>query len=58
MGGSCRGEITRLNRKIATICCNPSGHWRVSPTQLRPIADAFRSPTERVVSMSANRKPG
>lgn len=52
-----QGEITRLNRKTATVCCDPSGHWRVSPALLRPIAHPFRSPTERVVSISANRKP-
>ena len=27
-----QGEITRLNRKTATVCCNPSGNWRVSPS--------------------------
>ena len=52
-----QGEITRLNRKTATISCNPSGHWRVSPALLRPIVDASRSPTHRVLSISANRKP-
>lgn len=32
-----RGEITRLNRKTATVCCDASGHWRVSPALLRPV---------------------
>ena len=31
-----QGEITKLNRKAATICCNPSGHWRVSPSLPAP----------------------
>jgi hypothetical protein len=53
-----QGEITRLNRKTATIGCEPSGHWRVSPAFLRPITDTLRSLSERVVSISANRKPG
>jgi hypothetical protein len=53
-----QGEITKLNRKTATIDCDPSGYWRVSPAFLRPITDALVSPTERVVPISANRKPG
>jgi hypothetical protein len=58
-GRTLQGEITRLNRKTATVCCNPSGHWRVSPALLRPIVDhqTYRSPTERVVPISANRTP-
>lgn len=58
-GRTLQGEITRLNRKTATVCCNPSGHWRVSPALLRPIIDhqACGSPTERVVPISANRTP-
>jgi hypothetical protein len=39
-GRTLQGEITRLNRKTATVCCNPSGHWRVTPTLLRPITNA------------------
>lgn len=56
-GRTLQGEITRLNRKTATVCCNPSGHWRVSPALLRPIVEhgPYRSPTERVVLISANR---
>jgi hypothetical protein len=58
-GRTLRGDITRLNRKTATVCCNPSGHWRVSPALLRPLIDheSYRSPTERVVPMPANRTP-
>ncbi len=50
-----QGEIVRLNRKTATVCCNPSGHWRVSPTLLRPIGHAG-APTARVVPMPADRR--
>lgn len=32
-----QGEITRLNRKTATVCCDAAGHWRVSPALLRPL---------------------
>lgn len=32
-----QGEITRLNRKTATVCCDQAGHWRVSPSLLRPL---------------------
>jgi hypothetical protein len=38
-GRTLQGDIARLNRKTATVCGNPSGHWRVSPALLRPIAD-------------------
>jgi hypothetical protein len=52
-GRTLQGAITRLNRKTATVCCNPSGHWRVSPTLLRPIAHAHGSGTRgpRALSM-------
>lgn len=54
-----QGEITRLNRKTATVCCNPSGHWRVSPSLLRPVTDALGSspPAARVLLISADRRP-
>ena len=35
-GRTLQGDIVRLNRKTATVCCNPSGHWRVSPTLCAP----------------------
>jgi hypothetical protein len=56
-GRTLQGEITRLNRKTATVCCNPSGHWRVSPTLLRPVAQAQGSaaPAARVLLMPAGR---
>jgi hypothetical protein len=59
-GWTLQGEITRLNRKTATVRCNPSGHWRVSPTLLRPIAHAQESavPAARVLPMPAGRKLG
>lgn len=59
-GRTLQGEITRLNRKTATVCCNPSGHWRVIPALLRLVVEphTYRSSTERVVPISANRKPG
>ena len=59
-GRTLQGEITRLNRRTATVCCKPSGHWRVSPALLRPIVDshAYPSPAGRVVSIPANRTPG
>ena len=58
-GRTLQGEIKRLNRKTATVWCNPSGHWRVSPALLRPIIDkqTQRSATERVVPISVNRTP-
>ena len=58
-GRTLQGEIARLNRKTATVCCNPSGHSRVSPALLRPILDeqTYRSPAERVVSISLSRTP-
>jgi hypothetical protein len=58
-GRTLQGAITRLNRKTATVCCNPSGRWRVSPALLRPIVEqpAYRSPAGRVVPISANRTP-
>jgi hypothetical protein len=57
-GRTFQGKITRLNRKTATVCCDPSGHWRVSPTLLRPIthtngSDA-RSP--RILLMPVERE--
>ena len=58
-GRALQGEITRLNRKTATVCCNPSGHWRVSPALLRPIVDRHtNSSTKRVVPITASRRPG
>jgi hypothetical protein len=36
-GRTIQGQITRLNRKTATVCCEASGHWRVSPSLLRPL---------------------
>jgi hypothetical protein len=59
-GRTLQGEITRLNRKTATVFCHPSGHWRVSPTLLRPIAHAQGSaaPAARVLPMSPDRKQG
>jgi hypothetical protein len=57
-GRTVQGEITRLNRKTVTVCCNSSGHWRVSPGLLRPVVDPHRSFTERVVSISGNRTSG
>jgi len=59
-GRMLQGEITRPNRKTATVCCNPSGHWRVSPTLLRPIAHAHESDTRgpRALSMpEGHRQP-
>jgi ribosome maturation factor RimP len=58
-GRTLEGQITRLNRETATVCCDPSGHWRVSPALLRPIVDhqTFRLPTGRLVPISANRTP-
>ena len=52
-GRTLEGEITRLNRKTATVCCTPSGHWRVSPTLLRPASHTDRSSasTARVLPM-------
>jgi hypothetical protein len=49
-----RGEIARLNRKTATICCHSSGHWRVSPSLLRAVttAAAPSPPAARVLPMS------
>ena len=57
-GRTLQGEITRLNRKTATVCCNPSGHWRVSPMLLRPIAHSRGSaaPATRVLPMSEDRR--
>jgi hypothetical protein len=59
-GRMLQGEITRLNRKTATVCCNPSGHWRVSPTLLRAIVHAPGSaaPAARVLPMPEGRKQG
>lgn len=39
-----RGEITRLNRKTATVCCDSAVHWRVSPSLLRPLDAVTVSP--------------
>ena len=57
-GRTLQGEITRLNRKTATVCCNPSGHWRVSPALLRPLVDQHPYSSSTVVPISASRKPG
>ena len=56
-GRTLQGEITKLNRRTATICCNPSGHWRVSPTLLRPIAGAqgAHAPGAHVLPMFEDR---
>jgi hypothetical protein len=45
-GRTIQGQITRLNRRTATVCCESSGHWRVSPSLLRAV------PTE------AGQRPG
>lgn len=39
-----QGEITRLNRKTASVCCDAAGHWRMSPSLLRPIDPAQNRP--------------
>jgi hypothetical protein len=39
-----RGEITRLNRKTATVSCDAAGHWRVAPALLRPLDAAAGRP--------------
>jgi hypothetical protein len=59
-GRTLQGEITRLNRKTATVFCNPCGHWRVRPALLRPIAHAqgSASPAARVLPLSLDRKQG
>jgi hypothetical protein len=44
-GRTLQGEITRLNRKTATVCCKPSGHWRVSPAL--PGRSSTTRPTNR-----------
>ena len=54
-GRTLEGEIVRLNRKTATVCCNPSGHWRVSATLLRPISRA-RAPAAGVLPISEDPK--
>lgn len=53
-----QGEITRLNRKTATICCSASGHWRVSPSLLRPVTNVTESSASagRVLPMSAQHR--
>jgi hypothetical protein len=58
-GRTVQGEITRLNRKTATVCCNPAADWRVSPSLLRPVTDPLASspPAARVLPISANRRP-
>jgi len=57
-GRALQGDIVRLNRKTATVCYNPSGHWRVSPTLLRPIARTHGSgaPAARVLRISEDHK--
>ena len=54
-----RGAITKLNRKTATVCCSPSGHWRVSPSLLRAVTnspEASPSTVPRVLSIGADRE--
>jgi hypothetical protein len=57
-GRTLGGEITKLNRKTATVCCTPSGHWKVSPALLRLIVDAHGSAASasRVVPISKERR--
>jgi hypothetical protein len=52
-GRTIQGKITRLNRKTATVCCTPSGHWRVSPALLRAVAhgDAPAAQAPRLVAV-------
>ena len=59
-GRTLQGKITRLNRRTATVCCTPSGHWRVSPALLRPAAhgDASSTPAARIVSMHEAHRRG
>jgi hypothetical protein len=59
-GRTIQGQITRLNRKTATVCCTPSGHWRVSPSLLRPVAhgDAPVAPAPRIVAVHGGWKRG
>lgn len=37
-GRTIEGTITKLNRRTATLCSEAGGHWRVSPSLLRPVA--------------------
>lgn len=55
-----QGEITRLNRKTAIVCCTPSGHWRVRPALLRPVVQAHESsaPAARILPMPDGRARG
>jgi hypothetical protein len=57
-GRTMRGEVTRLNRRTATVYCDPSGHWRVSPALLRPLADSQAPPSSaaRLLLVRGNRK--
>jgi hypothetical protein len=43
-GRTMQGQITKLNRRTASVCADGSGHWRVSPSLLRPLPDAARPP--------------
>jgi hypothetical protein len=55
-GRTLQGEIVKLNRKTATVSCGSSGHWRVSPGLLRPVADQHTSrSSDRVVAITAHR---
>jgi hypothetical protein len=58
-GRALQGEITRLNRKTATVCCAGSGHWRVSPSLLRPATTVDASPPSalRVLPVSRREPP-
>ena len=57
-GRTLEGKITRLNRRTATICCTPSGHWRVSPALLRTVAhsDTPAASTARIIAINEGQR--
>jgi hypothetical protein len=54
-GRTVQGQITRLNRKTATVCCETAAHWRVSPSLLRPLG---RLAAAVAAGPSVRRRPG
>ena len=50
-GHTISGTVSRLNQRTATVVSG-AGHWRVSPSLLRPLPEATSSaPVSRIVAM-------
>jgi hypothetical protein len=57
-GRTIQGTITKLNRRTASLCSEGGGHWRVSPSLLRPVANTNRAAPSHVHPFHRDRRSG